>query len=360
MAIFASTILFSLTIVHGFELKLTVRGPRRTIILNDTPLKKVSSFQVDATKNKVATNFYSMVNRFSSYTDDDIKNLENERLRQLVFGGISALDELKVVQAFCVLYEDILPVRLGGDILFNMLDKAIVNARNKKSSYIERNIATNARSDTNSKQILSKTKQKLLREVLLFSRREDQIGRNCDTIFAEIDKNKDNTISLEEFESWIESVIITDSEENETLEELEVASLNSKVLFNEIDINNDGSISPEEFSVWTTGSNENECEVQYEDLPTSTKTVKYRERYLHMVRSFAKWGKAFASNNENTQNENTKAYSEDNRLNIIISGCFAGAENPGVVKALGILYEDYLPLRLAGDVVFKLVERQMG
>jgi len=40
-------------------------------------------------------------------------------------------------------------------------------------------------------------------------------------------------------------------------------------------------------------------------------------------------------------------------------GCFAGAKRQGVVDALEILYEDYIPLRIAGDMIFKLVETAM-
>lgn len=43
----------------------------------------------------------------------------------------------------------------------------------------------------------------------------------------------------------------------------------------------------------------------------------------------------------------------------IAFGCFAGAKNEGVVKALEILYIDYLPLRVAGDIIFKLMKKVM-
>ena len=84
----------------------------------------------------VQLKFKRMVARFQTYTDQDIFNLENNRLQHLIIGGKESLIEPKVVNAFCVLYEDILPVRFGGDILFNMLDKAITNAKRKKSPII--------------------------------------------------------------------------------------------------------------------------------------------------------------------------------------------------------------------------------
>ena len=75
-----------------------------------------------------------MVRRFQNYSDADIGSLASERLRLLLLGGREALlTEPAVVAAFEVLYEDVLPVRFGGDILFNLIDKAVVQARRERS-----------------------------------------------------------------------------------------------------------------------------------------------------------------------------------------------------------------------------------
>jgi len=184
-----------------------------------------------------------------------------------------------------------------------------------------------------------------------------------------------------------------------------LSSIDTRDVFHEADMNQDGILSREEFRLWTTGLKIDCCDpdnppsfssspssptnsdtiissqvssessfsshISLTDIPLSSPSAaSYRERYLDMVQSFAKWGKQLnkisstslpsdmnTSTNQITDNISTD---KDSRLNLIVSGCFAGAENPGVVKALGILYEDYLPLRMAGDIVFKLVKTKMN
>mmetsp|Transcript_12442 Transcript_12442/g.17080 ORF Transcript_12442/g.17080 Transcript_12442/m.17080 type:complete len:107 (+) Transcript_12442:156-476(+) len=106
--------------------------------------------------------------------------------------------------------------------------------------------------------------------------------------------------------------------------------------------------------MWTTGLQIDECDpyvsASIHDLPAVSK--KYRERYLYMVQSFGQWGQKF-------HNDGGALYSSG-RIGQVIKGCFEGAKNPGVVKALGILYEDYLPLRVAGDTIFKMVEARLS
>ena len=333
----------------------------------------------------VQLKFKRMVARFQTYTDQDIFNLENNRLQHLIIGGKESLIEPKVVNAFCVLYEDILPVRFGGDILFNMLDKAITNAKRKKSPII---------SDENLKlknvSTITNESRQTVKSILQYflSQQSNQttsmvetnaIAYCCDSLFSDIDQNKDDRLSPEEFSEWILSVPLTSNEKSSIIT-TELNQLNPNVLFQEIDSNNDGKISREEFQSWTTlclssGSNDEpvpDCDINYdnakiteyfvsadrclEDIPlTSEASSKYRERYLHMVKSFALWGDKLSM----TQTSGDTSNNSNSRLDIIVDGCFTGAKNKGVVKALGILYEDYFPLRVAGDVVFKLVENKM-
>ena len=60
--------------------------------------------------SKVLKNFYCMLDRFKTYSNEDIKELENDRLKHLVLGGRDALSEPKVIKSFAILYEDLLPV----------------------------------------------------------------------------------------------------------------------------------------------------------------------------------------------------------------------------------------------------------
>lgn len=336
--------------------------------------------------NNVQSNFKRMVTRFQTYSNQDISNLENARLQHLIMGGRESLLEPKVVNSFSVLYEDILPVRFGGDILFNMLDKAIVNVRYKK--FGSNNDFSNEKNKLNTS--MSKESKRVVKNILQYllidSQQQNQTSYCCDSLFSDIDQNKDNSLSKEEFQSWILSVPLS-SAEISSIQKQQSSQMNSDILFQEIDTDNDGNISRQEFQSWTTlcltsdetSASSVDCNINYadmsattfsydsrlEDIPlTSESNKKYRDRYLHMVKCFALWGDKYNDNQQNITTNTEKATfvttNSESRIELVVDGCFAGAKNPGVVKALGILYEDYFPLRVAGDIVFKLVEKTIA
>jgi len=50
----------------------------------------------------------------------------------------------------------------------------------------------------------------------------------------------------------------------------------------------------------------------------------------------------------------------EGRAGVVLKGCFAGLKNKDVVKALRVVYVDYSALRLAGDLIFKLLKVAIG
>lgn len=325
-----------------------------------------------SSKSSILRDFYRMVDRFQAYSDDEIALLKNERLRHLVFGGRDALNEPRVVNAFAILYEDVMPVRFGGDILFNLLDKAIGNARTVARGR-SRGVAPAARAMSRSpvRPPVRGKSRSIIRAILALKAQEDRdsSGESAPTnmelhegLFSEIDANEDGRLSFEEFEAWVSSIPITSEEENRLANEW-----NPVEIFQEMDLNSDGSISQEEFKLWTTGAVSSlEKEGSYagslHDIPVPPKAAVHRERYLKMLRAFNDWERSFkscCSDAEARKMMVDRVTPSSNRINHVIEGCFSGAKNPGVVKALGILYEDYLPLRLAGDTVFKLINNRV-
>lgn len=337
--------------------------------------------------SKISANFYRMVERFRNYNDEDIAAIESERLRLMLDGGREALTEPLVVRSFAVLYEDILPVRFGGDILFNLIDKSIKNARPRSGILMNKETAGQSNGvvdSTKSAAAVAKTSKYIIQSVLsCYNDIEDgEVPRFCDeNLFAEIDRNGDGVLTLEEFRGWVESIPIDAANE----EKARLDEWCADNLFCVIDTDNDGVLTIDEFKLWTTGSlsiedgsaggnNPTGCVVFSEnttstaagsskpsyktldDVPlASPKAKKYRDRYTHMVQSFAKWEVKFektAAGSNANDNKNS-----NNRMAIVAEGCFAGAKNPGVVKALGILYEDFGPLRIAGDLIFSLMEK---
>merc|ERR1719263_207746 len=115
------------------------------------------------------------------------------------------------------------------------------------------------------------------------------------------------------------------------------------------------------------------------DLPShlhpSSNTAKQNQRqqqreqhvakYDAMTTTFLKWNELIAPVTNNIDEAfaspqlNTKGRGEGRRLDVV-RGCFAGASCPSVLAALRVIYCDYAPLRVAGDLIFALCQRFMA
>jgi hypothetical protein len=75
--------------------------------------------------------------------------------------------------------------------------------------------------------------------------------------------------------------------------------------------------------------------------PAGDRRDKFSKRYDDMVISFGDW--------EQYMPEGEGRWLE------VLRGCFVGAKNDAVVKALKIVYCDYSALRLAGDTIYGIM-----
>lgn len=85
-----------------------------------------------------ALRFTAMLERCRGYSTTEIGALHDQpRLQRLLVGVVAGARERKVVDAFTVLYEDFLLLRLGGDLIFNVLDdklRAAVVAQQRRAA----------------------------------------------------------------------------------------------------------------------------------------------------------------------------------------------------------------------------------
>lgn len=88
---------------------------------------------------------------------------------------------------------------------------------------------------------------------------------------------------------------------------------------------------------------------------TCKKRQKNSERFDEYVSTFKEWEQKFFSEKSQPLKE-LKSDVDSRRLDIL-RGCFEGARNEKVVAALKIVYMDYKALRLAGDLIFKLMSK---
>jgi hypothetical protein len=78
------------------------------------------------------------------------------------------------------------------------------------------------------------------------------------------------------------------------------------------------------------------------------KIDRYSNRFDNMCAEFDSW---------DSDDSSSRAASSNPRLALVLDGCFAGSRNPPVVDALKILYIDFRPLRMAGDLIFKMMRK---
>jgi hypothetical protein len=81
------------------------------------------------------------------------------------------------------------------------------------------------------------------------------------------------------------------------------------------------------------------------------KRRKYSDRYDGYVAQFKSWeGSVLGHETAATGRRHSRRWD-------ILRGCFVGARNARIVAALKIVYVDYVALRVAGDLVFRLVSK---
>ena len=74
--------------------------------------------------------------------------------------------------------------------------------------------------------------------------------------------------------------------------------------------------------------------------------TKHGDRYDNMLKCFLEWER-----DQGLFSDKIKSP----RLQIVLKGCFVGARTPPVAETLKIVYEDFPPLRIAGNLIFKLM-----
>ena len=78
---------------------------------------------------------------------------------------------------------------------------------------------------------------------------------------------------------------------------------------------------------------------------------KYAARFNGMLGEFSSWEAGAKSKTKPV------AGGPAPRLEQVLEGCFAGAKLPALVAALRIVYVEFAPLRLSGDLIFKLMRK---
>ena len=288
-------------------------------------------------QSKASIKFDQMLSNFRQHSEADFNLVPSARYRGLLQGTSAAIADQEVITAFRVLYEDLGPIRVAGDLIFSKLEREVAKA---KSSDGAANVKALGRDD----------------ECVLAARK----------IFDAVDADASGTVSKQEL---LESDLLrslgqcaecTCGKEGSCqsvqrfMDEIDKTHPKGDLHFDEFLLASHQLLYQGDASVSLFGGDDCADELVDEILNGregeigKEKIDRYSKRFDDMCAEFDSWDSGDAS---------SRAASSNPRLALVLDGCFAGSRNPPVVEALKILYIDFRPLRMAGDLIFKLMRK---
>ena len=287
---------------------------------------------------KLEIEFRDMLEHFTNYSERDLLSLRDPRMRTLFRGVAASAVEPAVYRAFEVLYEDLYPLRLAGRLVYKMLKDLMIQSQIEREEEVQL--------------VVSKTGLD----------RDDVEATRLAFVSVAAELNGDAFLTLSQL-AKIE--VLTDVAVNilnfDSVEQL-LQRLNEKNLQQP----HHGKLYFVDMVIGLRECAEEMCgleacnptavmqDIMYDlkEHPPSAhndaldeKRRRFSERYDEMLTAFQEW-------------EDFIPEGHGRRIDVV-KGCFVGARNPPVVDALRIVYADFSPLRVAGDIIFKLVSGVM-
>jgi len=290
-----------------------------------------------AEESKAGRRFEAMLSDFRKHTPADINLVASPRYRGLLGGTSAAINDPQVTLAFKVLYEDLGPVRVAGDLIFNKLERELAKSK-----------GTDAAAN------------------VLALGRDDSCVVAARKIFDAVDADASGTVSSRELldsdllRSLGQCADCTCGKEGSCqsvarfMDEVEKTHPEGDLHFDEFLVASHHLLYEGDASLSLFGGDDCAEELVDEMLNGregeigQEKVDRYSKRFDGMCDEFDSWDSADSS---------SKAQSQNPRLALVLEGCFAGSRNPPVVDALKILYIDFRPLRMAGDLIFKMMRK---
>jgi hypothetical protein len=268
--------------------------------------------------------------------------------------------EPAVLRSFEVLYEDLAPLRVAGRMIFrNLRDvmKKHVEQREQQDETIIQ--ATGMSLD----QIDGgrKTFMKILKTATPSSIISKQTNMGELTLKQMVDSGVVETIvELLGYKDFDELMQVLDQDQNGKVEFEEfMIALDQNCFLGASGEDGDGvSANHPECGidgVLTELSTRMENFESQQQITISNKEERKKKasaRYDQMVATFGEWEQHAPSREDGTGGGG-------GRMMDVLDGCFAGARNKGVVEALKIVYTDYSALKMAGDLIYSLMEKLM-
>lgn len=261
-------------------------------------------------------------------TEEQLAFVEGSRLRQMLRGVNAIAQSEPVALAFKSLYEDLAPVRFACDVLYWRLERPLADAASHSSVLLEARSSEDLAAARELFEVLDKDgsgtldRDELLSNALLRSLGHCE-GCTCEGIH--------NCRSVDKFMQDL------DADGDGSITFLEFMLSASRVLFGGRRVAEAG---PEVIEALLVERGKNKDKVK--DL---------ERRFQGILATIRSW--------EGTE-VSKKVLEENSSRARVLEGLLTGAKIPDLAKALQVMYVDYFPLRVGGDLIFKIANKHMS
>ena len=294
--------------------------------------------------------FQDMLDQVRTFSLAQVMCLEDEVTRTIIVGLVDGSKVPEVEKAFRILYEDFPPIRLAGNLLFDMIQRAIdtcpVLEWDDDSQPLTDAAVRNARNlfsiaDTDDSGYLD----------------DGEIRRFLDKLQAlgwTVDRDKERLLQLAEqqgsrmkfasFPAGAPHLFRLPEEEQQAL----VQELAAEWLRDE----GEGETGAE-----GNGSGERRGDKPAWRWSGHQKRAKYEHRFAEMISTVDAWREGVVSISGGALPPvPSGGGGESSRLHQVLHGALIGATCPTLVEALRCVYVEYAPLRMGGDLIFSLLK----
>ncbi|GMI58068.1 hypothetical protein ScalyP_jg6014 [Parmales sp. scaly parma] len=289
-----------------------------------------------AKTSKREVQFRELMDGIVQHSDEEIELIKSKRNRAIFNGAKAASQNERVVDAFIVLYEDLAPLRIAGNMIFSYLTAQISAAVEEFEKDNKQLIGSMSAGTIKLGRAAFKELDRDKSGVITRDELSDEILKvvgfdTVDEFMVYADTDKNNELNFEEF---MLALIVSSKDAQESIEEIIKMNRDSDC---KIEIDDDASIVAAAA----------DC-VEVDE----TNLTKYDIRFDNMLTAVAEW-------EEKMGTIPLKVEETEGRMRRILNGCFFGAKEPAIVLALRTVYVDFTALRMAGDLIFKLLKKFM-
>lgn len=269
------------------------------------------------------------------YTDEEMESVLNSRLRAILKGIAASYYEPPVYRAFEVLYEDYIPLRIAGRLVYHKLRDAMDKSLEYQTGQLGAVSRVTGMSFSDARSCWSSFLRLTDNQLLLVDQLESMLSPRVLRILDCADDDRDGMMSK----------LNPKGKDSLSFDEL-VCGLYHQSCTGDGDSSLDHLPANILQEVMDEMGDSLSLTLSSSSSGLDKKRARYNQRYDDMLDQFGEW-KEFIPDGEGR------------RLDIL-RGCFVGSENPYVVEALRIIYVDYRALRLSGDWIFNVVSTLMS